>query len=64
MFKQLGDLRFGHTYITLAGILMADLFPDPDICCKFLSMFQFDACKVILNLIHGVALEDARRAEN
>ena len=67
----LGDLRFGHmTYITLAGILIADLFPDPEICCKFLGMFQFEACKVILSLIRetlnsiGVGAEEARRADN
>ena len=67
----LGDLRFGHmTYITLAGILMADLFPDPEICCKFLGVFQFEACRMILSLIRGtlnsigIAAEEARRADN
>ena len=37
----LGDIRFGYMcYTILAGILLADTFPDPDICCKYLSSSQ------------------------
>ena len=33
----LGDLKFGHlTYIVLTGILLQDLYPDPDVVFKFL----------------------------
>ena len=41
------------TYITLASILMVDVFPDPEIICKFLGLFQFDACKLVMNWIRG-----------
>ena len=56
-------------YITLSAILMANLFPDPEIGCKFLGLFQFEACKIVLNLICGslnsigVCTEDARRTD-
>jgi len=37
----LGDIRFGYMcYSILAGILLADTFPDPDICCKYLNSGQ------------------------
>ena len=33
----LGDLKFGHlTFIVLTGILVRDIFPDPDVVCQFL----------------------------
>ena len=33
----LGD-KFGHlTFIVLTGILVRDLFPDPDVVCQFLN---------------------------
>ena len=37
----MGDLKFGHlTYIVLKGILLPDLYPDPDVVCKFLNADQ------------------------
>ena len=37
----LGDIRFGYMcYTILAGILLADTFPDPEICCKYLDASQ------------------------
>ena len=37
----LGDIRFGYMcYTILAGILLADTFPDPEICCKYLESSQ------------------------
>ena len=37
----LGDLKFGHlTYIVLTGILLRDLYPDPDVDSKFLNADQ------------------------
>ena len=34
----LGDLKFGHlTFIVLTGILVRDIFPDPDVVCQFLN---------------------------
>ena len=37
----LGDIRFGYMcYSILAGILLADTFLDPDICCKYLNSGQ------------------------
>ena len=33
----LGDIKFGFiTYNVLAGILLRDMFPDPDVLCKYL----------------------------
>ena len=37
----LGDIKFGFcTYTVLAGILIRDLFPDPEILCKLLECSQ------------------------
>ena len=37
----LGDIRFGYMcYTILAGILLADTFPDPEICCRYLESSQ------------------------
>ena len=34
----LGDLKFGHLpFIVLTGILIHDLFPDPNVVCQFLN---------------------------
>ena len=34
---ELGDFKFGHlTFIVLTGILVRDIFLDPDIVCQFL----------------------------
>ena len=65
----LGDLKFGHlTFIVLTGILVRDLFPDPDVVCQFLSGNQRHAItwfyEWILKPIEGVEVQedDARRA--
>ena len=40
----IGDIRFGHmAYCILAGILLKDVFPDPELICSFLGCFQFEA---------------------
>ena len=37
----LGDIKFGFiTYNVLAGLLLRDLFPDPDVLCKYLECTQ------------------------
>ena len=37
-----GNLKFGYlTYIVLKGILLQDLYPDPDVVCKFLNADQW-----------------------
>ena len=34
----IGDIRFGYIcYSVLAGIMLRDLFPEPDIVCKTLT---------------------------
>ena len=38
---RIGDIRFGFIcYNVLAGIMIRDLFPDPDIVCKTLKTEQ------------------------
>ena len=40
----IGDVRFGFmAYVILAGILLRDLYPDPDIVCWFLKCEQKEA---------------------
>ena len=37
----LGDIKFGFiTYNVLAGLLLRDLFPDPDVLCRYLDCTQ------------------------
>ena len=37
----LGDIRFGYMcYTVLAGIMLMDTYPDPEICCRYLSAGQ------------------------
>ena len=37
----LGDIKFGFiTYNVLAGLLLRDLFPDPDVLCRYLECTQ------------------------
>ena len=48
----LGDIRFGFiTYNVLAGLLLRDIFPDPDILCYFLKCSQSTAMNWILELV-------------
>ena len=59
----LGDLKFGHlTFIVLTGILVRDLFPDPDVVCQFLNGNQWHAItwfyKWILKSVEGVEVQE------
>jgi len=48
----LGDIRFGFiTYNVLAGLLMRDVFPDPDVVCRFLGCGQRAAVEWVLEFI-------------
>ena len=59
----LGDLKFGHlTYILLTGILLRDLYPDPDVVCRFLNGNQLSEAKCfyewILKSLEGVEVQE------
>ena len=65
----LGDLKFGHlTFIVLTGILICDLYPDPDVVCQFLNGDQLQGVtwfyEWILKSLEGVEVheQDARNA--
>ena len=64
----LGDLKFGHlTYIVLTGILLRDLYADPDVVCKFMNGDQWTRAKWfyewILKSLEGVEVhEDSARS--
>ena len=46
----IGDIKFGFiVYIVLAGILLRDLFPDPDVVCSYLRCEQEEAVKWFLD---------------
>jgi hypothetical protein len=46
----IGDIKFGFiVYIVLAGILLRDLFPDPDVVCAYLRCEQEEAVKWFLD---------------
>ena len=48
----LGDIKFGFiTYNVLAGILLRDLFPDPDVVCRYLECTQIVAVNWFLHLV-------------
>ena len=48
----IGDIRFGYIcYSVLAGIILRDLFPEPDIVCKTLKTEQRGAVSWILEWI-------------
>ena len=37
----LGDIRLGHiAYMVLAGVILRDFFPDPDICLQYFKEFE------------------------
>ena len=70
----LGDIRFGFfTYNVLAGLLLRDVFLDPDVLCRYLDCTQLTAVNWFLEFLmfslegveyHQVAEEAARsRAE-
>ena len=59
----LGDLKFGHlTYIVLTGILLRDLYPDPDVVCKFLNAGQLRGVEQfyqwIIKRLEGVKVQE------
>ena len=65
----MGDLKFGHlTFIVLKGILVRDLFPDPNIVCQFQNGNQWHTItwfnEWILKSEEGVEVQeqDARSA--
>ena len=48
----LGDIRFGFiTYNVLAGLLLRDLFPDPDVLCRYLDCTQDTAVNWFLEFV-------------
>ena len=48
----LGDIQFGFmTYNVLAGLLMRDVFPDPDVLCKYLKSNQKEASDWFLEFV-------------
>ena len=48
----LGDIKFGFiTYNVLAGLLLRDVFPDPDMLCWYLETDQCGAVTWFLNCI-------------
>ena len=47
----LGDIQFGFmTYNILAGLLLRDVFPDPDVLCRYLKCSQKEAADWFLEL--------------
>ena len=69
-FYALGDIKIGFiTYNVLAGLLLRDLFPDPEMLCRYLISDQLTAVNWFLDWVaislegvefHQVAEEDAR----
>ena len=56
----LGDIKFGFvTYNVLAGLLLRDVFPDPDVVCRFLECNQVTAVnwflEFVLQTLEGVS---------
>ena len=48
----LGDIKFGFiTYNMLAGLLLRDLFPDPDVLCRYLNCTQSVAVNWFLEFL-------------
>ena len=46
---EIGDIRFGYIcYSVLAGTILRDLFPEPDIMCRTLKLEQRGAVSWIL----------------
>ena len=66
----LGDIKFGFvTYNVLAGLLLRDVFPDPDMLCRYLVSDQLTAVNWFLEWLvislegvefHQIAEESAR----
>lgn len=48
----LGDIKFGFiTYNVLAGLLLQDVFPDPDMLCRYLETDQQNAVTWFLDWV-------------
>ena len=48
----LGDIKFGFiTYNVLSGLLLRDLFPDPDVLCRYLDCTQIAAVNWFLEFV-------------
>ena len=48
----LGDIKFGFiTYSVLVGILLRDVFPDPDVVCRYLKCNQITAVNWFLEFV-------------
>jgi len=48
----LGDIQFGFmTYNILAGLLLRDVFPDPEVLCKYMKCGQKDASDWFLEFV-------------
>ena len=48
----LGDLKFRHIcYTTLVALFFHDLFPEPEIVCKYLGVYQYEAVQWILSIM-------------
>ena len=54
----IGDIKFGHlAYQILAGVLLRDVFPDPDVVCSLLGCFQKDGVAWFSELLMDSARE-------
>lgn len=50
----LGDLKFGYlTHIILLGVLIRDVFPDPEVVCAFTQCYQCDVVKWFCRLVRS-----------
>ena len=63
----IGDIRFGHiTYQVIAGILLRDVFPDPEITCTLLACFQDEAVawfgEIVLESLMNVEVDTVIQA--
>ena len=60
----IGDIKFAHmAYHILAGALIRDIFPDPDVVCTFLGCFQSEGaawfCELLLNSVRELEVDGA-----
>ena len=50
----LGNLRSTYgIFVVLLGVILRDLFPDQDVLCKQLRLYQFEACRWMCDLLLG-----------
>ena len=67
----LGNLRAIHgALIVLISIIIRDFFLDPDVFCKQLRLYQYEACRWISELLlisvvnKEVSIEESRNAKS